>query len=82
MPVYLTDTNTCFIGFITGNPKSEKLHRKGSLNALNDFVEQHMKDLGYSAIITSTSTPVLKKLFEDQGYIKTGYNYNEYLKIL
>lgn len=82
MPVYLTDTNTCFIGFVTGNPKAEKLHRKGALSDLNKFVEDTVRELGYSVILTSTSTPVLKKLFEDQGYMNTGKNYNEYLKIL
>lgn len=82
MPVYLTDTNTCFIGFVTGNPKAEKAHRKGSLNELSRFVEGRVKELGYSIILTTTGTPVLKKLFEDQGYVNTGKNYNEYLKIL
>jgi hypothetical protein len=82
MPVYETDTNTCFIGFVTGNTLAKKNERKESLSILNRFVEDHMKGLGFKVIMTITGTSVLKKLFTDEGYIKTGENYNEYLKIL
>jgi hypothetical protein len=82
MPVYTTDTNTCFIGFVTGSHDSTKEERKEALSSLTKFVESYMKMLGISVVITSTASTHLKKLFEAEGYKKTGENYNEYLKIL
>lgn len=82
MPVYETDTNTCFIGFVTGNTLAKKNERKNSLNILNKFIEDNMRSLGFKVILTVTGTETLKNLFSQEGYIKTGENYNEYLKIL
>jgi hypothetical protein len=79
-PVYVSDSALCWIGFITGNKDTEKKYRKNALNFLLYNTEQYMKSIGYELIMTVSSNPVLKKLFEDANYISSSKNIVEYIK--
>lgn len=80
IPVYLSDSNVCWMGFITGNKDSTKIMRKGSLDCLIKFTESYLDELGYEFVMTVSKNPVLKKIFEDNGYFISGENVNEYIK--
>ena len=80
VPVYVSDSAWCWIGFITGNKDAEKKYRKNALNFLLYNVEQYMKSLGYDLIMTVSGSPVLKKLFEDSNYNSSSKNIVEYIK--
>lgn len=82
IPVYLSDSDFCWIGFVTGNKNSTKKMRSGALSCLNKYIEKEIKKIGYKLLITVSGTPVLKKMFTDEDYIVSGQNYNEYIKIL
>ena len=70
----------CWIGFITGNKDAEKKIRKNALNFLLYNVEYYMKSIGYELMMTVSSNPVLKKLFEDAQYTASSKNIVEYIK--
>ncbi len=80
IPVYLSDSDVCWIGFITGNKFSTKELRSGSLAFLLNYTEQYLKESGRKAIMTVSGTPVLKKVLSDNGYVLSGENINEYIK--
>jgi hypothetical protein len=79
-PVYVSDSSWCWIGFITGNKEAEKKYRKDALKFLLYNIEHYMKDIGYDLIMTVSSSPVLKKLFEDAEYNSSSKNIVEYIK--
>ena len=79
-PVYVSDSTICWIGFITGNKEAEKKYRKDALKFLLYNIEHYMKDIGYDLIMTVSSSPVLKKLFEDAEYSSSSKNIVEYIK--
>lgn len=80
VPVYLSDSDVCWIGFITGNKHSTKNLRSGSLGFLLNYTEQYLKDSGRKFIMTVSGNQVLKKTFADNGYLLSGENINEYVK--
>lgn len=82
IPVWLSDSNMCLLGFISGNKRTKKTDRANSLDYLVKYTESYLKDSGRKYIITVSGTPVLKKLFSDNDYILTGNNINEYIKKL
>ena len=79
-PIYVSDSSLCWIGFITGNKDAEKKIRKNALNFLLYNVEYYMKSIGYELMMTVSSNPVLKKLFEDAQYTASSKNIVEYIK--
>jgi len=80
VPVYASDCTWCMIGFVTGNKDADKKYRKNALNFLLYNTEQYMKSIGYELIMTVSSNPVLKKLFEDANYMSSSKNIVEYIK--
>ena len=78
VPVTVGDSDMCMIGFITGNKNTTKEQRNGALDYLLDKIEVCMKYNGYNVILTISSIPSLKRLFEDNNYnVSVG---NEYTK--
>ena len=82
IPVYFSDSDFCWIAFITGNKLAPKKLRDGTLSFLLSSVENHIKDLGVRLCITVNGNNRLDKLYTDSGYIVSGRNVNEYVKIL
>ena len=80
VPVYLSDSDMCWIGFITGNKNTTKELRKGSLDYLIKYTEEYLRISGRKFIMTVSKTPILKKTFTDNDYILSGENINEYIK--
>lgn len=79
-PVYVSDSSWCWIGFITGNKEAKRNVRKNALKFLLYNIEHYMKSIGYDLIMTVSSNPVLKKLFEDAQYSSSSKNIVEYIK--
>jgi len=82
IPVYVSDSDFCWIAFITGNKNSTKKIRKGALSSLINYVENQMKNSGFRLIITVSGTPILKKTFSDNNYLLSSEGINEYIKLL
>lgn len=80
IPVYVGDSDMCWIGFVTGNKNTTKKQRIGALDYLLDKVETCMKYNGYKVILTISGTPSLKKLFKDNNYDISSGDTNEYVK--
>lgn len=82
VPVYASDSDFCWIGFITGNKNSTRELRKGALSSLINHVEVEMKKSGFRLIMTVSGTPILKKTFLDNNYLLSSEGINEYIKLL
>jgi hypothetical protein len=82
IPVYIGDSDLCWIGFITGNKDGAKELRKGALSLLINYVEIEMKKNGCRLIMTVSGTPILKKTFSDNNYLLSSEGINEYIKLL
>lgn len=82
VPIYVSDSDFCWIGFITGNKHSNKELRKGALSSLINHVEVEMKKSGFRLIMTVSGTPILKKTFSDNNYLLSSEGINEYIKLL
>jgi hypothetical protein len=80
VPVYVGDSDMCWIGFITGNKETTKKQRTGALDYVLDKIETCMKYNGYNIILTVSGTPSLKKLFENNNYNISSGDTNEYVK--
>lgn len=80
VPVYVGDSDMCWIGFITGNKNTNKKQRTGALDYILDKIETCMKYNGYNVILTVSGTPSLKKLFRDNNYEISSGDTNEYVK--
>lgn len=79
-PVYLSDSDMCWIGFVTGNKNTTRELRKGSLDYLIKYTEEYLRISGRKFIMTVSKTPILKKTFADNDYMLSGENINEYIK--
>jgi hypothetical protein len=80
IPLYLSDSNFCWVGFITGNKKASKIAREGSLtfglNSVSDFLQY----TGYKLLFTITSNSFIDKSLIEANFFVTNKNIKEYIK--
>lgn len=80
IPLYLSDSSFCWVGFITGNKKSSKKEREGSLtfglNSISDFLQY----TGYKLLFTITSNSFIDKSLIESNFLVTNKNIKEYIK--
>lgn len=82
IPVYLTDSGICWIGFPTGNKNVDKQHKEGALEYILNVIGECMKYQGYTTIFTTSSNPKLCSSFEESGFMETDNNVKHYIKTL
>lgn len=80
IPIYLSDANICWIGFVTSNKLASKEARKGALvfglESLSDF----LKPTSYKKIFTVTSNTFIDKSLNESGYYVASKKIKEYIK--
>lgn len=82
LPVYITDTSLCWIGFPTSNRKASKEMKKGALEYILDVMTHTLKYEGYKMIMTTSNTPKLMDEFLNSGFEETEQGVNYYIKLL
>lgn len=80
IPLYLTDSDICWIGFPTGNKKASKERKEMALEELMYFTQGFAKNRGYGLILTTSDTPKLMKLFKQFDFVESDQGTNFYTK--
>jgi hypothetical protein len=80
IPVYLSDANVCWIGFITSNKLASKEAREDSLTFGLESLSDFLKLSSYKKIFTVTSNPFIDKSLNESGYYLTSSKIKEYIK--
>lgn len=76
VPVYITDSTWCIIGFPTSNPEIGWDRKEGALDYLMGHLETCMKYEGIKTIMTTSSNPKLIEMFERNGIDSVEKNIN------
>ena len=77
--VYVTDSDLCWIGWITSNPNSPLKLRAGALDFLYSIIAIVMKAQGFNQIISKTNNRGLKRVLESNAFV-LAENANFYVK--
>lgn len=80
--VYITDSDMCWIGWITSNPASKIKSRYKALDYLYEQISNTMRSQGYSIVISKTKQTGLMKTLKNTGFINIEPNTNFYIKNL
>lgn len=76
VPVYISDSDFCYLGFITSNPKAGVKSKHGALRFLYNIISIVMKSQGFDRIMSKTNERGLTRELLNSGFIfteKTGY---------
>jgi hypothetical protein len=80
IPLYLSDSNFCWVGFITSNKKASKKAREGSLTFGLNSVSDFLQHTGYRNLFTITSNSFIDKSLIESNFLVTNKNIKEYIK--
>lgn len=80
IPVYLSDSNVCWIGFITSNKLASKEARKGSLTFGLKVVSEILEFTKYRHIFTVTGNAFIDKSLNESEFTLANKNIKEYIK--
>lgn len=82
IPIFMSDSDLCWLGFPTSNKKASKELKEGALEFLLDKIEVCIKYQGYDRIITTSFHPKLMEAFSKRGYVMSDEKTNYYTKEL
>lgn len=82
VPMYLSNSDMCWLGFPTSNKQAAKESKEGALQFLLDKIATCLKYQGYDRIITTSFNPKLMGIFEECGYILSDEKTNYFTKEL
>jgi hypothetical protein len=80
IPIYMSDSNVCWIGFITSNKNASKKTREGSITFGLEVISILLKDTKYKNILTVTGNQFIDKSLNESGFKLTNKNIKEYIK--
>lgn len=80
--IYSTDSKICWLEFIVVDPKSDKTHRREALNILINEAAKIAKEMGHSAIFTSTSHEGLIERYKNNKFNVTDKNITNLMRII
>jgi hypothetical protein len=80
IPIYMSDSNVCWIGFITSNKKASKKTREGSMTFGLEVISILLKDTKYKNILTVTGNQFIDKSLTESNFLVTNKNIKEYIK--
>lgn len=78
--LYINDSKLCHLEWIVSDPDSNKQERSESLSILLNVLENTAKELGCSAIFTTTKHENLIKRYENNGYVTTDVEMTHLIK--
>ena len=81
--IIVTDTDMCWIGWITSNPLFENHScKKGALEYLYGIIAIVMKSQGFESIVAHAKLNGLMKALENSGFVNAEPKTNFYIKNL
>lgn len=78
--IYISDSNICWIGWITSNPDSAPREKVKALEELYGYISKIMKEHGFDIIISKTKQRGLARALNNNGFINIEPNTNFYIK--
>ena len=80
--VYATDSDMCWIGWITANPYTTMRQRYKALEFLYNKISEYMSSIGFNVMISKTKQTGLMKTLDNTGFINIEPQTNFYIKDL
>lgn len=68
IPVYISDSDFCYIGWVTGNPEAGIKEKYGALEFLYKVIFIVMKSQGFDHILSKTNESGLRRVLENTGF--------------
>ena len=72
VPVYISDSDFCYIGWVTSNPDSSPREKVGALDYLYNIISIVMKAQGFDHILSKANAKSLQRVAERTGFINVG----------
>lgn len=80
--IIITDTDICWVGWITSNPKASWGLKKGALEYLYNIISIVMKSQGFESIVSHAKLSGLMVALNNSGFVNVEPNTNFYIKNL
>jgi hypothetical protein len=80
--IIITDTDICWVGWITSNPDAVSKEKLGALEYLYGIIAIVMKSQGYESLVSHAKVNNLMKALDNSGFINIEPNTNFYIKNL
>jgi len=80
--IFITDTDICWVGWITSNPDSIPKDRVGALEYLYGIITIVMKSQGFVSMVSHTKLNSLMRALNNSGFINIEPETNLYIKEL
>jgi len=80
--IIVTDTDICWVGWITSNPLADARLKVGGLEYLYTIIATVMKSQGFVSMVSHAKINALMKPLENSGFINIESNTNFYIKQL
>ena len=78
--VYSTDSDMCWIGWITSNPHTTMKERYKSLEFLYDKISKYMSSIGFNILVSKTKQTGLMRTLDNTGFDNVEPLTNFYIK--
>lgn len=72
VPVYITDSDFCYIGWVTSNPDASLREKVGALEFLYNIISIVMKSQNFDHILSKANAKSLQRVAERSGFINVG----------
>ena len=72
VPVYISDSDFCYIGWVTSNPEASLSEKKGALEFLYNIISIVMKSQGFDHILSKANARSLQRVAEKCGFENVG----------
>ena len=72
VPVYISDSDFCYIGWVTSNPDATLREKTSALDYLYNIISIVMKSQGFDHIISKANAKSLQRVAERNGFINVG----------
>lgn len=72
VPVYISDSDFCYIGWVTSNPDTTLREKQGALDYLYNIISIVMKSQGFDHILSKANARSLQRVAERNGFINVG----------
>lgn len=78
--VYATDSDMCWIGWITSNPETTLKNRHRALEYLYNIISIEMSKVGFSVLISKTKQTGLMRTLDKTGFMNIEPQTNFFIK--
>ena len=72
VPVYVSDSDFCYIGWVTSNPNVNSRSKVGALEFLYNIISAHMEMEGFKRILSKANNKSLQRISMRAGFESAG----------